>query len=194
MKNILLFALILHSLVTFGQENYFGWENPNKSQDDKEEVILNLKVQEDEIVWQKVYHKKLSAETIISHLQNSGKVADIAFCDDIISCNLIFTPFDYAAAGFKRSNIPMYLGLYDFSAFIRVQVKSDRYRVTVSNIVMVQNQDTSLGEMGEKEKIETFAIKRGELSGQAIKFIDPVLTVQFDKIFNFESQVLDEDW
>lgn len=194
MKNILIFTLLLNSLVAFGQDNYFGWDNPKKPQNNKEEIMLNLKVQEDEIVWQKVYNKTLSAETIMSYLQNSGKVEDIAFFDNIISCNLIVTPFEYAAVGFKRSNIPMYLELYDFSAFIRVQVKLDGYRVTVSNIVMEQNQDTSLGKMGEKEKIETFAIKRGELSGQAIKFIDPVLTAQFDKLFNFESKILDEDW
>ena len=194
MKRILCAILVLQSFIVSAQENYFGWENPKKQEQEITQQDINLKIENESLLWQKVYNGDYTFDEMLSNLQNCGKFSDIAAANGVISCYMPATAFDIQGAGFKRGGVPMYLALNDFTAFIRIQIKDGRYRVTVSDIVLIANQDTSLGKMGEKISIETYAIKRGELSQQAYKYIEPILTNQLDKIFNFSTSVLSDNW
>ncbi len=153
----------------------------------------NLKVEQNSLVWQKIYYESRTQSDITRLLLTSGKVANIKTIDEVIVCEIPQIKFDYESAGFKRGNTPIYLIGNDFTAFVQIQIKEDRYRVTVSDIVLITNITTPLGRVGETDIIETYAVRNGSLTKSAIKYIEPILNEQFDRIFLSQPK-LDNEW
>lgn len=169
-------------------------------------ILLNLGAQAQEhnflaedgkLFWQKVYEYNVTADDLASALHISGKVVEVSILGDIITCVIPCTPFPIKESGFSRGMVPMYISLNDFCAFVKIQMKPGRYRVTVSDIVLVANQDTSLSTTGERLDIETYAIKRGELANSVGKTFSPILGSWLDSVFDYgrmNQTVGGDDW
>lgn len=150
---------------------------------------------EGKLIWQKVYECNMSYDEIYEALFNSGAVSDIGMANGVITCRIPNTSIDIKGAGYSRGNVPMYMVLNDITAFVTVQCKEDRYRVTIERMELISNTDTSLGKAGERIGIETYAIKRGELSKQLHNVIAPILGRQFNNIFSLKvKSYLDDNW
>lgn len=175
-KAIIILICAMHSFSLFSQEHFFAADG--------------------KLVWQKVYRSDLNLEDIMNTLYNSGSVSDIGSADGIITCRIPLTPIDFEGAGFSRGAIPMYFVLNDMTAFVTIQIKDGRYRVTVDDIYLVSNMATTLGEAGEKTSLAVYAIKKGQPSKHLQKYIEPIIGRQLDAIFSLKKKdiLADDNW
>lgn len=147
------------------------------------------------LVWQKIYTSDITEEDIAELLFNSGDFADIGNAGGMITCRIPATPIDFAGAGFKRGVTAGYILLNDLTAFVRIQVKDGRYRVTVDKLELIATSDTVLGASGERISLDYYGIKRGAFSSSFYKYINPIIGKQLDDLFSFQNDImLDEDW
>lgn len=175
---IIIFVALLANLIAQAQEH-------------------NFIASEGRLFWQKVYEYNVTVDELASSLHIGGKVVDVSILGDIITCVIPNTPFALKEAGLSRGMVPMYISLNDFTAFVKIQIKEGRYRVTVSDIMLIANQNTSLSNTGERMDIETYAVKRGELSNAVSKTFAPILGVWLDQTFDFNklnTSVGGDDW
>ena len=133
------------------------------------------------LIWQKIYYTSRTQSDIITSLRTSGKVANIDITDEVIVCNIPSTKFDYEAAGFKRGSTPMYLLGNDFTAFVRIQIKEDRYRVTVSDILLTTSIETPISKIGETTEIEFYAVKNELLTKE---YVEKINKEKFDELLS----------
>lgn len=169
----------------------------------------NLFVEDGTLVWQKVYEESRTVEEIVKMLEDSQKVTYIQSTKDLgeaekaqglegtVSCSMLYTGFDYEEAGFKRGGTPIYIVGNNFSAHVYIQVKEDRYRVTVINFTLSVSIDTPLADIGDQSPLEVYAVKNGALTRTAIKYLEPILDKQLDKLLtppDVKVFRLDDEW
>ena len=89
------------------------------------------------LVWRKVYASETPLDTraIVYNLRLSGLFKDIMFDDGLVTCEITGLKMQYKELGYKRMSLPIYLSNDTFSGFVSVEIKPDRYRVTVARIL-----------------------------------------------------------
>ena len=99
----------------------------------------NFKVENNNIVWQKVFRHDVSINDIHETLMLKGDVKKLKVADGILFFELTFdNKQDLYRHGYRRGSYPSYLGLGgEYSGF--VQVKDGRYRVTVNNVRFIDD-------------------------------------------------------
>ena len=122
------------------------------------------------LYWQRVYPIMLTHEELVEIITNDGKFVDIKD-GDVITFYMKRTPVDFKELGYSRMDISLYAAACDASCFVTIQHKEDKYRVTVDNIILIENQTTRMFTEGEENHIEKWAIKRGKITDS---FIDGV--------------------
>ena len=169
-------ASLIISATTFAQVNNFSVTEEGKA------------------YWQKVYETAISHEDLLNIIVNDGNFVDIND-GDVITFRMNRAEIDVTKYGFTRMSVPMYVVNYDVSCFVTIQLKDDRYRVTVDNITLVRNMTTRMGKEGEEEAIETWAVKKGELSSGFTKIPSAVYDQFFSNRFRFQNKsYLDNEW
>ena len=146
------------------------------------------------VYWQKVYNIAISREDILNIIINDGNFVDINN-GDVITFRVYRSKLDVNDYGYSRGNVPIYVTAYDISCFVTVQIKEGKYRVTVDNIVLVRNVTNGLGKEGEEEPIETWAIKKGQISNGFSKSPSEIYDAYFTNLFLFQKKsYLDDEW
>lgn len=141
------------------------------------------------IYWQKVYEADAD---IISLLTSSGKFDNINEADGIVSTRLIPRKIDLN--GRQPGSVPMYLSLSNMTAFVRIQQKEGRYRVTVDQIVFISNTTTGLSQQGEQTTLETYALKRdGSIKPMFFNSAAAILDEMLTSLFS-QSEDLGDNW
>ena len=142
-KFIFLFALI--SFTAVGQET------------------KNFKIESYELIWQYVYETDLTQEEVLQNLSTKGiwesfeKVGDELIA---ISSNM---DANYKPLGYGEMSVPMYVARMFVNFHSLIEIKDGRYRVTISNIQLVQKYDDPLVKQGQVISLKDFAInKKGE--------------------------------
>lgn len=149
----------------------------------------NFHTDGNKVYWQKIFE---SNTDILALLTNSGKFDDIKEIDGVISCRLI--PQQVELHGRSRGSMPGYLTLCNITAFVRIQKKEDRYRVTVNEITFITNTTTNLIHHGEYINIERYALKRdGTLKPMFLEPGAQVLNKMFTVLFT-QQNTLDNNW
>jgi hypothetical protein len=93
-------------------------------------------------------------------------------------------------------SVPIYI-VQNFSlGFAIIEFKDGKYRVTLKNIMLIQQYDDGLSELGEKTTLESFGIKKGknELRGLFKKRASEILNYTFIKSFVFTQSKTSDDW
>lgn len=170
MKRFLLLVLFLACVSASAQDHCFLVENGA-------------------VKWQKVFQAEgVNVKDVAYNLQTEGHFKDIESGDGIVTCELRKLSLDYKGAGFKRMSLPLYVVNDTYSGFVTVQLKEDRYRVTVDRIRCFNSHygDGSL---------EDFAVgKEGALDPAFLKAAAAVLEYTFDGLFSGLAKQVDDEW
>ena len=157
--------------------------------------VNNFSVAEDgKAYWQKVYDVAISHEDLLNIIVNDGNFVDIND-GNVITFRMNPVEIDVTEYGYTRMSVPMYVVNYNVSGLVTVQLKDDRYRVTVDNITLVRNLTTRMGKEGEEEAIETWAVKKGQLTSGFSKIPSAVYDQYFSNRFRFQNKsYIDDEW
>lgn len=140
------------------------------------------------IIWQKEYETTLSADELIKAIYTSNRFTDIMHIDSVtIIATVKMISYDYKNYGLSYGNTPMYISQMCLGpAFIVIDIKSDKYRVTAKNIMLTQRYDSPLTPRGTKERIEAYAFEEGGLSDSFKNIACAIYQELFTNIFTFK--------
>lgn len=185
MKTLILIAIItLLSTQSFAQA-------PEQVKDSS-----NFKIEQNTLVWQKIYTTTQNTSTIIKNIKTNGILKDIEIIDSTtVKARIEGLNADYAGAGFSRGTTPMMLLGETISAPVIINIKQGRYRVTIKNILLTTSITTPLSKVGESEPIETYVLKKKNTQFKPAFFttVAPILTHTFNKIFTPTTPSTEDD-
>lgn len=139
----------------------------------------NFFVEDGKIYWQKIYDLDADIESLLT---NSGKFENIKFADNTFSATIKSARVDPNGRG--AMNIPIYIRDKNMTAFVRIQQKENRYRVTVNQIKFIGVTNSALISEGEETTLETYALKKnGDLMSYFIKTASLILDEYLTSIF-----------
>lgn len=122
----------------------------------------NFLIDNNKLIWQKVFDTKLDFKSLVSQLKIAGVIENIEVSELRITGDLRQLPADFKGAGFTGANTPIIITRSDLLAYCVVEFKENKYRVTLKNLNLVQRFNDVLFKMGEKTNLEVMAIK-GEI-------------------------------
>lgn len=148
------------------------------------------------VIWQQIFENDVDINTFYEHMVNSGRYHDILISGNSITCWLNESPIEYARLGYKTGNIPMVLSTNNITAFITVQFKDARYRVTLEQIQFIQSYKTKLYDRGDVVHMDTFALDRkGQIKKIVASDTFPVLDKCFTDLFEYKkASHLSDSW
>ena len=178
MKSILLF-LFSTVLISFNlsETNNFGIENG-------------------QVIWQKVYETNLTHSQIISQIKSSGDFKNISENDESLSAEIDQLSLDFKGFGISEMSTPIYVARSYINAFVLIEFKENRYRVSIKNIKLVQKYDDALSKAGETTDIELFALKKQntEFKSNFLNKPSGIIDFTFQKITDFNQAISEDKW
>lgn len=161
-----------------------------------QESVNNFIPENNKIVWQKVFETNLDKAQLLDIIKVSGVFENYDIEDDKISGQINPVDADFKGAGFSEMSTPIYIARSFFDGYLIIEFKENRYRVTLKNIMLIQQYDDGLSKAGEKTTIETYAIKNGqnELKKAFTKSPSVILDYTFTNIFNFKLTENNDNW
>lgn len=175
MKNLILLFL-LFPIISFGQE-----------------VINPFKIEQGKLQWQKVYNTDLTVDQILANVSAKGVLQEIIKTDNGFTANIQDLNLDYRALGISEWVMEIYISRSLLNAGVLVEVKDGRYRVTITNMILVQRYTDSLTKQGEKTPIEVFSGTKNMKKG-FLKRPTQVMNYSFDNVFAPSQTKLDDNW
>lgn len=146
MKKIALFTLAACIMLS-------GCGNVTHIRVPQESVPDYLRIENGSVIWQKVYDGRLDQTNLFRNLSGAGYFLDIIETEGYVTCYLRPMNLEYTPLGYRHGLLPIYLSNGKMTAFVTIQIKEDRYRVTVERIIfnLDRQGDTSLEAMALKE-------------------------------------------
>ena len=192
MKLIIIIILTCFITPAFAQEKFSDTLYSGKANND----VLNFKIDNGSVIWQKIYKTNYSKEEIINHFKKSGFIKNLELSEDLLTGEIKNIEADYAGAGYRKMSTPMVLLSENISAFVSIQFKETRYRVTVKQIKFATMLETTLSKIGETIPIERYALRKKNTIFKNDFLGDPcnILDYTFNKIFEIKEKAEDEDW
>ena len=169
MRTFLTLLICISSLTLFAQENFH--------------------VENGDLIWQKVFDKAPNVA------QLAGQLSDISQLENAINGKLIDVNANYEAQGYSRMQVSLYM-TQPYKANVQVELKDDRYRVTVRNIQFIDIESTSYRDATKKYNPVSFWLVKGnslKSSKNALKnyyILNGDLTRRFTTTPNF----LPDEW
>ena len=109
----------------------------------------NFEIEEKKVIWQKVYASELTKEELIKKITSSGNFNDIKKSGESLTATINELSLDYQCYGSSEMSTPIYIARSYVKAFVLIEFKEKRYRVTIKNIKFVQQYEDGLSELGE---------------------------------------------
>ncbi|PXY02349.1 hypothetical protein DF185_06790 [Marinifilum breve] len=177
-KLLIILSIITLSFSGYSQEREFYFKNVRG-----------------EVTWQKVFESELQKSAIKEYFQNSGLFKEIEFTENGLTGELrLFEP-DHRGAGYSVFKASDLIYEYYHSAFVSIQFKESRYRVTINKITLTKKNDNSSGSQGSIELLNGHAITNKGLFGRLfIKNSVPIYDYTFLKMFEPKNIGSDDDW
>lgn len=149
----------------------------------------DFKIENGQLIWQKVIYEKASQQDIESSMRSSGMFDNISSGSSIIA-DIKETPINYRDAGFNTGNCPMYISASNMTGTVNIDLKDDRYRITVRNILLEGNVP-NLAIAQHKGTLDYYATKKGEFRKAFETKHYIIFQKQFESMFTFNN---DNDW
>lgn len=148
------------------------------------------------VIWQKVYDTDCNLESLFTNVVNSGRLSDVITLNGMITAQLHNGNVNFKALGYSRGQVPMYIGTGNFSAFVTIQSKEGRYRVTFQDIIVTINRNIGLGERGEETHIEEYVLnKKKQFTSAFLYDAVNILDDYFNSLSTFESRTfINNEW
>lgn len=176
MKRILLLLFFTLPLLVFSQEE-----------------INNIKINDvNTVVWSKVYESDINPEKYFTYLGSTGHFKDIIKTENSFTTNFHGVKPDYKGYGSSEMTTPMYIARSSMDGGVSVEFKEGRYRVILRNITLVQDYSDALTKMGERTKIEMYAVSKEKFKTAFKKKPSGILDYTFNKLFEYKKT--DDNW
>lgn len=154
----------------------------------------NLKLEQNTVVWQKVYDFQTSPEQYKKQLLRSLNFENIDMSDDIIYVVVRNLQMDYKTLGKSELTTSMYLARTYYDAIAVIEFKENRFRVTVKDLKSIQIYSDGLNEKGEMYPLEFWAInKKGGFKRRFINNDAEIIDFTLDKLF-YPHKIKNDDW
>lgn len=188
--SILLIFLVCLSVEAQNKKNkvsddVYATKDEKPSIDGQTQVTNNFLIEENEILWQKVYQTTMTFDQLLEKVKDSGLFEKMEFNDKKISGDLKSLDADFKGAGFSEMSTAIYISRSHFTGFSIIDFQEGKYRVTFKKIVLSQKYDDVLTEQGEKTNIEFYGLKKGSQMRDSFKknpslILDYTLSSKFD--------------
>ena len=145
----------------------------------------NFKNENEIFTWQKVYESELTKENIVKYFKNSGLIKDFEFSENTITGNIENIDLDFKGFGKTEMNTAMYISRSYLKSFILIELKENKYRVSLKEIKLIQKYNDGLTEEGVISELKDYAIKNNNSDFRNIfkKNSSGILNFTFDKLF-----------
>ena len=145
----------------------------------------NFKTEDATIVWQHVYETNES-DLIINQLKSAKETANLIFENRLI----------YGVTDFYNDNKSLYTNSIHY--YLKVEVKDDKYRVTISDIAFKGVETTygtkniAFSKQEDYELNKWYINKKGTIKKSKIAFLDK-LSANFENKYKI-NKTLNEEW
>ena len=155
----------------------------------------NFKLEEGNLIWEKVYETELSSDEILKSFKISGIIKDIDTLGNSITGTIKNLDLDYKGFGKTEMNTAMYISRNYFKSFILIEMKEGRYRITLKEMKLVQKYSDGLSEEGEISELKDYAVKNSRKDFRKLfkKTPSGILNFTFDKVFGIKKKKK-SDW
>lgn len=161
-----------------------------------QDTINNFYAEENDIIWQKVYETTLTYERLLDIVAESGLFVKTDIMENKLTGDLKSIKADYKGAGYSEMGTIIYISRNFITAFAIIDYKEGKYRVTLKKIVLEQQYDDAISRQGEKNFLNTFAIRKGtnEMKDAFKKSPSLILNYTFSKKFDFKVIPDNKNW
>jgi len=173
-------------------DDVYATKEEKPSAEGQSQVTNNFLIEENKVIWQKVFETPLSFRDVVEKVKESGAMTSMEEGDTKIIGDLKPLPADFKGAGYTMMNTAIIVTSSDLLGYVLVEYKDNRYRVTIKNIQLSQKYDDPLSEMGQKTSIEVYAIKKGEFKNSFLNSISKILDYTFTKTFSVKKS--NDNW
>lgn len=158
--------------------------------------INNFEIEDGEIIWRKVFQTELTFERLTEKIKDSGLFERIELSGNKLTGDLRNIDADVKGAGFSEILAPIYVVRSYFSAFVVIEFKDGKYRVTLKRILLTQKYDDDVTKQGEQSTLNTYALKgaAGEIKPAFKKSPSVILDHTFTNKFLFKDEPAKDDW
>lgn len=187
---LIIYFLSFCPLLAIQSESYEFYSSQEKID---ENSTYNFLSEDGELVWQAIYDTDISIEDIKKNLIQKGVLIIESETDNTITGTI--KPFDvsYKKQGKSSMQIPLYVRDSSFTGFVLIEIKDNRYRVTIRDLKAVYSFTNGLVHKGDEFKLKDFAISsKGILKKSFLKSAAPLLNYDFTNMFTTIN--LNEDW
>jgi hypothetical protein len=95
-----------------------------------------FRIEDREIIWQAVVDTVIDFEIIKDYYQSSAGFSNVSFTDKNLLADVSDFQIDYTRYGKKSMSLPIVSQSYNFRGKLRIDFKSDRYRMTFFGVYM----------------------------------------------------------
>ena len=147
----------------------------------------NFVMDGNQVLWQRVYENDTDIARVELNLRSKGFFRDFYHQDGVVTAELYGFRLNIEGAGYKRMSVPIYLPNGIFSAFVKVQIKEGKYRVTVSRI------GYHIDRMGDSS-LSDMALEDGKFSDKFFGAPSKIINYNFFGLFNDLGENDDDEW
>lgn len=160
-----------------------------------EPTTHNFLIENNKLIWQKVFDTKLDFESLVSQLKIAGVIENIEVSESRITGDLRRLNIDYRGAGFKSANVSMIALGCDLLGYVVVDFKEYKYRITIKNIKYIWNQSTPIAKIDQLTEMDEMAIRKGEFKKSFFNVNQAsVIDYSFINAFSFSTEKAKDNW
>ncbi len=145
--------------------------------------LKNFVLNDNILVWQRIFQTSKTATELFNYFIESQKVENYDLSDNRLSGYTQVMKNNYKLAGYGIMSTPMYLSCFDTKATVLIEYKENRYRVTLSNIKLLNNGSNPAFSTDQTNDLEAWALgKKGfsrQFSKSSVEIIDTTLIEYF---------------
>ncbi len=156
----------------------------------------NFEIEKGQVLWQKVYETDLTKEQLIGQVKSSGQFENISENGESLTAEINQLSMDFKGYGISEMSTPMYVSRSYIKAFVLIEFKDERYRVTLKNIKFVQKYEDALSKEGETTDIELYALKKRntEFKSSFLNKPSKIMDFTFQKVTDFKRIAKKDKW
>lgn len=154
----------------------------------------SFKVNQNDLIWQEIYTHSNTVNEVINNIRMNNYLSDIRVNNNTITCTIHPIAMPFQELGYSRGGVPMYVVLNNFTGYATIQIKEDRFRVTVERMTLISNSETiSASSQGETIPLNFYSLRQGSINPQFLKKAGVIIDYMLDKIFTQKS-LIDDNW
>ena len=146
------------------------------------------------VKWQKVYNSKLEKNDIIQFYQKSGIIREFNYSENLITGLIEKTGIDYKQYEKSFSSPEPYITNSFLSCFITIEFKQNRYRLTLTDLKLIQKYENDSRKLGQIGELKDYVIKSNDSDYTRLfkKISSKIFNNTFDKLFEIKISDTDE--